>query len=232
MRVVAFVGVLIACIHAGVWAVSRDVSNAPAFNGQLASVSYTPFDGSAHPDSGRRSTAEQIRADLKAIAPYTRMIRTYSSTGGAELVPEVAREFGLRVSVGAWIDKNTEPQRARNARGDRSRPQAPQRRQRRGRQRDDLSRRANHRRAHQQDPARQARDLGPGHHRRNLERLDRASRARLGRRLHRRPRAALLGRHLRNRRGRPGHPHLRHAAAGLSRQAHRDRRVRLAERRL
>ena len=82
--------------------------SAPAFNGQLASVSYTPFDGSAHPDSGRRSSAEQIRADLKAITPYTRMVRTYSSTGGAELVPEVAREFGLRVSVGAWIDKNTE----------------------------------------------------------------------------------------------------------------------------
>ncbi len=36
------------------------------------------------------------------------MIRTYSSTGGAELIPEVAREFGLRVSVGAWIDKNTD----------------------------------------------------------------------------------------------------------------------------
>jgi exo-beta-1,3-glucanase (GH17 family)/cellulose synthase/poly-beta-1,6-N-acetylglucosamine synthase-like glycosyltransferase len=108
MRVVAIVGVLIACIHASVWAVSRDIISAPAFTGQLASVSYTPFDGSAHPDSGRRSSAEQIRADLKAIAPYTRMVRTYSSTGGAELVPEVAREFGLRVSVGAWIDKNTE----------------------------------------------------------------------------------------------------------------------------
>jgi exo-beta-1,3-glucanase (GH17 family)/cellulose synthase/poly-beta-1,6-N-acetylglucosamine synthase-like glycosyltransferase len=108
MRVVVLVGVLTACIHAGVWAVSRDVISAPAFNGQLASVSYTPFDGSALPDSGRRSSAAQIRADLKAIAPYTRMVRTYSSTAGAELVPEVAREFGLRVSLGAWIDKNTD----------------------------------------------------------------------------------------------------------------------------
>src|SRR5262249_30663741 len=41
-------------------------------------------------------------------APYTRMVRTYSSTGGTELVPGVAREFGLRVSIGAWIDKNTD----------------------------------------------------------------------------------------------------------------------------
>jgi exo-beta-1,3-glucanase (GH17 family)/cellulose synthase/poly-beta-1,6-N-acetylglucosamine synthase-like glycosyltransferase len=107
MRVVAIVGVLIACIHASLWALSRDQISAPGFNGQLASMSYTPFDGSAHPDSGRQTSVEQIRADLAAIAPYTRMIRTYSSTGGTELVPEVAKEFGLRVSVGAWIDKNT-----------------------------------------------------------------------------------------------------------------------------
>jgi len=114
MRGVVLVGVLIACIHASVWAVSRDIVSAPAINGQLASVSYTPFD--THPDGARPSSPEQIRADLKAIAPYTRMVRTYSSTGGAELVPEVAREFGLRVSMGAWIDKNTE----RNAREMRS----------------------------------------------------------------------------------------------------------------
>ena len=36
----------------------------------------------------------------------TRAIRTYSSTGGVELVPGIAAEFGLRVTVGAWIDKD------------------------------------------------------------------------------------------------------------------------------
>lgn len=106
MRVVAAVGVLIACIHTAFWAVSRDVVGAPVFDGQLASVSYTPF--ASHPDSGKAATAEQIRTDLKAIAPLTRSVRTYSSTAGTELVPEIAREFGLRVSVGAWVDKNTD----------------------------------------------------------------------------------------------------------------------------
>src|SRR4029079_14149140 len=94
-RVVAVVGVLVACIHASVWLSSRDVSTAPAVNGQVASLSYTPFDASAHPDSGRHTTGSQIRADLKAIAPYTRTIRTYSSTGGTELVPEGAKELRL-----------------------------------------------------------------------------------------------------------------------------------------
>ena len=81
-------------------------SDAPDFDGQLASVSYAPFGGTAHPDSGTRAQAEQIRSDLKLLAPLTRSIRTYSATGGVELVPGIASEFGLRVTIGAWIDKD------------------------------------------------------------------------------------------------------------------------------
>src|SRR3984957_146401 len=106
MRTVVAVLALVACVHAGLWSLLRTKETAPDFTGQLASVSYAPFADSSHPDTGQRPTAEQIRADLKAIAPYTRAIRTYSSTGGAELVPPIAAEFGLKVTVGAWIDKN------------------------------------------------------------------------------------------------------------------------------
>jgi len=108
MRTVAAVLALVACVHAGLWASLRTKEQAPDFTGQLASISYAPFVGSQHPDSGERPTAEQIRADLKAIAPYTRAIRTYSATGGAELIPPIAAEFGLKVTVGAWIDKDKE----------------------------------------------------------------------------------------------------------------------------
>ena len=108
MRTVAAVLALVACVHAGLWASLRTKETAPDFTGQLASVSYAPFVASQHPDFGERPTAEQIRADLKAIAPYTHAIRTYSATGGAELVPPIAAEFGLKVTVGAWIDKNQE----------------------------------------------------------------------------------------------------------------------------
>jgi len=106
MRTVAAVLALVACVHAGIWALLRPIGNAPDVTGQLASISYSPFADSSHPDTGARPTPEQIRADLKAIAPYTRAIRTYSATGGAELVPPIAAEFGLKVTVGAWIDKD------------------------------------------------------------------------------------------------------------------------------
>ena len=54
----------------------------------------------------RDGDAEKIRADLKKLSTLTRAIRLYSSTGGIELVPPIAAEFGLKVTVGAWIDKD------------------------------------------------------------------------------------------------------------------------------
>jgi exo-beta-1,3-glucanase (GH17 family)/cellulose synthase/poly-beta-1,6-N-acetylglucosamine synthase-like glycosyltransferase len=45
---------------------------------------------------------------MKALAPLTRAIRLYSSTGGVEMVPPIANEAGIKVTVGAWIDKNVD----------------------------------------------------------------------------------------------------------------------------
>src|ERR1700722_17673294 len=103
MRTAAAVLALIVCVHAVWWASLRTKETAPRFAGQLATVSYSP---PTDPETKEPPTAEQIRADLKAIAPYTRAIRTYSATRGAELVPPVAAEFGLKVAVGAWIGKD------------------------------------------------------------------------------------------------------------------------------
>ncbi len=106
MRSVAAVVALVACVHAGLWALTRETVNAPNFDGQLASVSYAPFGLSSNPNEGDEARVEQIRSDLKLLTPLTRSIRLYSSTGGVELVPRIAEEFGLRVTVGAWIDKH------------------------------------------------------------------------------------------------------------------------------
>jgi exo-beta-1,3-glucanase (GH17 family)/cellulose synthase/poly-beta-1,6-N-acetylglucosamine synthase-like glycosyltransferase len=110
MRTVAAVLALVACVHAGLWLLSRTEQNPPNFSGKLESVSfsYAPSVDSAYPGTAQRPTPEQVRADLKAIAPYAKAIRLYSSTGGAELVPPIAAEFGLKVTVGAWIQNDQE----------------------------------------------------------------------------------------------------------------------------
>ncbi len=106
MRTVAAVIALVACVQAGIWALTRTELQAPDVDVQLDSVSYAPFEGSTSPDEGARARAARIRADLKMLAPLTHTVRLYSSTGGVELVPGIAAEFGLNVTVGAWIDKH------------------------------------------------------------------------------------------------------------------------------
>jgi exo-beta-1,3-glucanase (GH17 family)/cellulose synthase/poly-beta-1,6-N-acetylglucosamine synthase-like glycosyltransferase len=106
MRTVAVVVALVACVHAGFWTLLQRQQAVANVDAPLASISYSPYTRSQHPDYGDRPTPEQIRADLKILSPYTQAIRTYTSTGGGELVPAIAAEFGLKVTLGIWIDKN------------------------------------------------------------------------------------------------------------------------------
>src|SRR6266568_5381560 len=108
MRAVVAVLLFVTAIHAAMWGVFWDRQEAPDFKGILPSVSYAPFEGTAHPDVDNIPSVEKIRADMKKLATLTRAIRLYSSTGGVELVPPIAAEFGLKVTVGAWIDKNAD----------------------------------------------------------------------------------------------------------------------------
>jgi exo-beta-1,3-glucanase (GH17 family)/cellulose synthase/poly-beta-1,6-N-acetylglucosamine synthase-like glycosyltransferase len=108
MRAVVAVLLLVSAVHAAMWGVLREKQQAPDFKGILPSVSYAPFEGTGHPDVDNIPNAAKIRTDLQTLAPLTRGIRLYSSTGGVELVPPIANEVGLKVTVGAWIDKNTD----------------------------------------------------------------------------------------------------------------------------
>lgn len=46
---------------------------------------------------------EQVRRRMKIIAPYTQWIRSFSCTEGNEFIPVIAKEFGLKTLVGAWL---------------------------------------------------------------------------------------------------------------------------------
>jgi len=109
MRVVIAVLLFIGAAHAALWSVLQDKQQAPDFTGILPSLSYTPFQPGHVVD--RIVDPDRIRADLKKLATLTRAIRSYSATEGNELVPAIAAEFGLKVTVGAWISKDEENNR-------------------------------------------------------------------------------------------------------------------------
>ena len=51
-------------------------------------------------------TEEQIRLKIELIKPYTKWIRTFSCTEGNEMIPRIAKEYGLKTMVGAWLGEN------------------------------------------------------------------------------------------------------------------------------
>jgi cellulose synthase/poly-beta-1,6-N-acetylglucosamine synthase-like glycosyltransferase/exo-beta-1,3-glucanase (GH17 family) len=101
MRAIVAVLLFVTAAHAALWGVLQDKEQAPDFTGQLPSVSYTPFEPGHVVD--KNVDPDRIRADLKRLSTITRGIRSYSATEGNELVPPIAAEFGLKVTVGAWI---------------------------------------------------------------------------------------------------------------------------------
>ncbi len=69
--------------------------------GGMHGLCYSAYEEGQKP--GDILTVEQIRRRMKVIAPYTKWIRSFSCIEGNELVPKVAREFGLKTLVGAWL---------------------------------------------------------------------------------------------------------------------------------
>ncbi len=67
---------------------------------------FSPYEGKQKP--GDQITETQIKRRMEIIAPYTQWIRSFSCTDGNELIPKIAREFGLKTLVGAWLGKDAD----------------------------------------------------------------------------------------------------------------------------
>ncbi len=45
---------------------------------------------------------------MKIIAPYTKWVRSFSCIEGNELIPKIAKEYGIKTLVGAWLGKDND----------------------------------------------------------------------------------------------------------------------------
>ncbi|MEZ7933282.1 MAG: exo-beta-1,3-glucanase [Sulfurospirillum sp.] len=74
-------------------------------NVKLQCLSYAPFGKDDSPmdiPKGFRPSREQMEKDLAKLSQITSCIRSYSSVGLEEL-PEIARKYGLKMWLGAWV---------------------------------------------------------------------------------------------------------------------------------
>ncbi|MGZ5931919.1 MAG: glycosyltransferase family 2 protein [Rhizomicrobium sp.] len=84
------------------WA-SRDYTVvAPDWEGQVRGIAYNPSHVFTLKENGRIAP-EQIDRDMAQLSLLTGRVRTYTVAGGMDKVPEIARRYGLTVSLGCWI---------------------------------------------------------------------------------------------------------------------------------
>jgi len=77
---------------------------------KMHGLCFSPYEGDQQP--GDPFTEAQVRRKLELLQPHTKWIRMFSCTDGNDLIPQLAREYGFKTLVGAWLgeeeDKNEE----------------------------------------------------------------------------------------------------------------------------
>lgn len=92
------------------WTLSQPVILVDALTDRLSCVSYSPYHKPGQTPLKPTSYIEagQIEADLKALAQRFDCVRTYSLSQGLHEVPRLAKQFGMKVLLGAWIGRRIE----------------------------------------------------------------------------------------------------------------------------
>ncbi|MFH3480954.1 glycosyltransferase [Xanthobacter variabilis] len=88
------------------WISLRPEVSAPNITDRFQSLSFAPFSRDMSPEGEAPTNAAQVRSDMKVVSPYTRGVRTYSSTNGKELIAPIAGEQGIKVMAGAWLNRD------------------------------------------------------------------------------------------------------------------------------
>lgn len=70
-------------------------------------ICFSPYVEGQKP--GNQLTENQIRRRIELIKPYSKWVRSFSCTEGNEFIPIIAKEYGMKTLVGAWLgnDKST-----------------------------------------------------------------------------------------------------------------------------
>lgn len=102
---ILFVMGLVCAINIVAWGVINLSRESQEWDGVINGVSFTPYRDNHNPNTNSFPTREEIDEDVRTVAPYVKSIRVYSATNGMEVIPEIARKYGLWVTMGAWFGK-------------------------------------------------------------------------------------------------------------------------------
>ncbi len=69
-------------------------------------MNFSPYVNGQNPNRGVFLPEDQIAERMRMVVPYTKVIRTFSTTHGLEVCGRVAHDYGLTTYIGAWIGRD------------------------------------------------------------------------------------------------------------------------------
>ena len=75
-------------------------------NAKMHGICFSPYEGTQEP--GDPISEAQVRRKLELLVPHTQWIRVFSCTQGNEIIPKLAKEYGFKTLVGAWLGEETD----------------------------------------------------------------------------------------------------------------------------
>ena len=98
------VALLAACIASvAFWSSLDQPLAAPDWKGEIRGLAYSPSGLYSEFDKDNKVTDELIRRDLAQLSKMTKRVRTYTVDFNYDRIPYIAREFGMKVSLGIWL---------------------------------------------------------------------------------------------------------------------------------
>ena len=99
------IAAVFAGITVGIWAWLNQPTIEPRWPDRIQGVAFSPFYAGQDPVYRKLPTEQQIDADLRLLAGKAVSVRTYSSLLSLGRVPALAARHHLKVTVGAWLDR-------------------------------------------------------------------------------------------------------------------------------
>src|SRR5579883_1717696 len=100
----SFIALLVvSVVSVAFWASLDRPLDAPDWRGQIRGLSYTPSHLFTEQDWHEHITEALIRRDLEQLSKVTKRVRTYTVSDGQDRIPYIAKEYGLKVSLGIWL---------------------------------------------------------------------------------------------------------------------------------
>jgi len=85
------------------WAYMNRPDSLQSWSGPMMGVTFNPNRAHHNPEKGLHPSKKEIDQDLSLLSEHVHAVRTYSMLNGLEDIPELAAQYALNVTMGAWI---------------------------------------------------------------------------------------------------------------------------------